>query len=331
MRNILLVCLIIAIIIAGAVGGILGTLVSKTEVEGAEFRVDFINFSGPEDPAQAIVIQGLKDVAEGYNIDLVVHWTYGEIEKFINAFEQCIAIGTDAIIYIPTYPEATADVMSEAVAENIALVSIQGYETTIEPAFNVSFAPEKEIIPLYYVFKAQFEGLEDILSDDAHILLTQESLEKIHSLLCRSSAEYYYENECPTGKTLEVLVTTDDPAEAQSRIEMRLLAGGVDGIMTGGMITGAAAYLAEEAIGLEPGEIPISVVTVNDVILDGIQEGYIHQTINISMYQTGYVAMSQLYPYLKWGVVIPDWVIGLGIINENNVDMFRRTVELGRS
>jgi simple sugar transport system substrate-binding protein len=123
--------------------------------------------------------------------------------------------------------------------------------------------------------------------------------------------------------TLHEIDASYDVATAQERITAYITAHPeLDVIVPCGGCTSIASVLSEEALGMQPGDLPIFSWPHGEVDARGIQEGLVIAGVTDSHSSVGAIALYEAIMAVQFGVGPVDVTMPLVVVNQDNIDQW---------
>jgi len=284
-----------------------------------------VSHGGPADPFWGVVMKGMKDAAEKYNVEAVYLGPEKfSIKEFIDLLESAIARKPDGLVVTITNPVALDEPLRKAIKMGIPVVAINVPDSR----------PADEAIPyLCYVGMDEYLAgvyaarrmLQEFTPGRAVIAIHEPG----HAGL-EARAKGIMDTLKPKGIPVEKLDITTDPTKALTLMKSYLIKHpDTDAIFTLGPLGAHPAIQLVEEEGLV-GKVKIGAIDLTTKITDAIKKGEVLFTVDQQQYLQGYLPVVFLYLYNEYGLIPHEKVLtGPSIVDKSNVDIVEKTVQMG--
>lgn len=335
--------IITAIVVGVVVGG--GVYVATSRAEPSEnedighsdITVYALGCGSSADAVWVTYMKGAEVAAEELGLNLVTKFAGGDMSVLLNDLETAIAAEADAILFCCPQSDLFDDSMKKAQEQGITIITF-AVDCPAKPCYRdgyVGAIDKSLVIGNMCAELSQKIGPEGkpYVGDGSKILYISSAPGSTWSDLTKKGiidtlADYgLVINE---DYTMDILDTSSDPAEIESRETAYILANpDIDGVFSAGCISADGMVRTMEALDMEPGEIPCFMWVCGADAARGVKEGYYPEG-GVSVPSPGYEGyMGTMAAFLKieYGVVPSDLHTSSVIVNETNVDMFLEGME----
>ena len=296
------------------------------------YKFAFVTHGGPGNPFWNVVIKGMEDAAERYNVD--VQWLSNptfSIEDMTDFLDDAIANKVNGIGITCPDPEAIRESVERAHAAGIPVIVLN----TADP----NAGSDNALPTQFYVGASEYLGGQS----NAKAVLAEAEKRGIavrravcpiqelgHSGLEARFAGFSSIFE-ERGIAVDGLTISNDVEQSSGLLRDYFLGHPeTNAIATLGPLPADAFYLLLEEEGKEPGEILHVTHDTSTAIFDHIRSGYTVQAVDQQPYLQGYLTVSFLYLNNAYGLTLAqDVLTGPFAINAANVDRISRLVADG--
>jgi len=292
-------------------------------------KVAFICHGSSEDPCWIAYHNGAKALAERLrNVEVVFRYAAEDIPKQVDMIREEIARGVDAIIVSIADKDALDAPIQEARDAGIVVIAYdcddpEGAEGNARQAFVTSSVTGGGLCYDTGYLRGQLVADYGI-PEGGHIFFPNEGPGATWSEACKQGfidalaergyiegVDYY----------LDEIEATYSVETAEERIRAYLVAHPeVDILVPCGGCTSIASVLAEEALGMEPGEVPIFSWPHGDVDARGIREGLVIAGVTDSHSSVGAICLYEAVMAVEFGVGPIDVTMPLVVVDQSNID-----------
>ena len=296
------------------------------------YKFAFVTHGGPGNPFWNVVIKGMEDAAERYDVD--VQWLSNptfSIEDMPDFLDDAIANKVNGIGITCPDPEAIRESVERAHAAGIPVIVLN----TADP----NAGSDNALPTQFYVGASEYLGGQS----NAKAILAEAEKRGIavrravcpiqelgHSGLEARFAGFSSILE-ERGIAVDGLTISNDVEQSSGLLRDYFLGHPeTNAIATLGPLPADAFYLFLEEQGKEAGEILHVTHDTSTSIFDHIRNGYTVQAVDQQPYLQGYLTVSFLYLNNAYGLTLAqDVLTGPFAINAANVDRISRLVAEG--
>ena len=296
------------------------------------YKFAFVTHGGPGNPFWNVVIKGMEDAAERYDVD--VQWLSNptfSIADMPNFLDDAIANKVNGIGITCPDPEAIRESVERAHAAGIPVIVLN----TADP----NAGSDNALPTQFYV------GASEYLGGQANAKAILAEAEKrgiaVKRAVCpiqelgHSGLEARFAGFSSIfserGIAVDGLTISNDVEQSSGLLRDYFLGHPqTNAIATLGPLPADAFYLFVEEEGKQAGEILHVTHDTSTSIFDHIRSGYTVQAVDQQPYLQGYLTVSFLYLNNAYGLTLAqDVLTGPFSINETNVDRISRLVAEG--
>lgn len=307
-------------------------VLAATDAWAGKYRFTFVTHGGPGNPFWNVVIKGMEDAGERYDVD--VQWLSNptfSIDDMPNFLEDAIASGVDGIGITCPDPEAIREPVERAAAAGIPIIVLN----TADP----NAGTVDELPTLFYVGASEYLGGQS----NARALLTEAATRgvTIRRAVCPIQEIGHSGLEARFAGFKSVFDQESIPVDGltisnnveQSAGVLRdyfLSRPDASAIATLGPLPADAFYLFVDESGRPPGEILHATHDTSPAIFERIRTGHTVQAVDQQPYLQGYMTVSFLYLNREFGLSLAqDALTGPFVINRANVERIAGLVAQG--
>jgi simple sugar transport system substrate-binding protein len=261
------------------------------------------------------VVQGAKDAAAQFGVDLDVQYSDGDPVKQNNQIETAIANKVDGIaVSIPDDNAFSANLCKAANA-GIGVVSfnVDSSKGAAGGTCRMAFMGQNFVDTGYLIAQRMIKD-HGIKSGDL-VLAPVEAPEAVYAIQRFAGVKKAMDE---IGAKVEELGTGFNLADAQTK-EVQYLLGHPDTKAIIGLGS-VPLTVAPKAIQEAKVNIPLGGFDLTSDIIAGIENGTITATVDQQPYSQGFYAVAQLALYFKYGLYPSDMATGgLGLVDKTNV------------
>lgn len=284
-----------------------------------------VSHGGPADPFWGVVMKGMKDAAEKYNVEAVYLGPEKfSIKEFIDMLESAIARKPDGLVVTITNPVALDEPLRKAIKMGIPVVAINVPDSR----------PADEAIP-YLCYVGMDEYLAGVYAARRMLqeFTPRRAVIAIHEpghAGLEARAKGIMDTLKPKGIPVEKLDITTDPTKALVLMKSYLIKHpDTDAIFTLGPLGAHPAIQLVEEEGLV-GKVKIGAIDLSSKITDAIKKGEVLFTVDQQQYLQGYLPIAFLYLYNEYGLIPHEKILtGPSIVDKSNVGIVEKTVQMG--
>lgn len=284
-----------------------------------------VSHGGPADPFWGVVMKGMKDAAEKYNVEAVYLGPEKfSIKEFIDMLVSAIARKPDGLVVTITNPVALDAPLRKAIKMGIPVVAINVPDSR----------PADEAIP-YLCYVGMDEYLAGVYAARRMLqeFTPRRAVIAIHEpghAGLEARAKGIMDTLKPKGIPVGKLDITTDPTKALVLMKSYLTKHpDTDAIFTLGPLGAHPAIQLVEEEGLV-GKVKIGAIDLSSKITDAIKKGEVLFTVDQQQYLQGYLPVVFLYLYNEYGLIPHEKVLtGPSIVDKSNVDIVEKTVQMG--
>lgn len=267
------------------------------------------------------VVNGAKEAAEMFGIDLDIQYGDSDPVKQNNLMDTAIANQVDGIAVIISDDDAYDETVCKAMDEGIAVVSFnvddsQGAAGNCRMAFM-----GQNFVETGYLIASRMIKEHGLKAGD-HVFTPVEFPEAVYARLRYEGAKKALDE---AGITSELVGCTANLAEAQTIIVQYLLGHPETKAIIG--LGSTPLTVSPKAIQEAKMDIPLGGFDLTLDIIDAIEAGTITATVDQQPFSQGFYAVAQLALYFKYGLYPSDMNTGgLGLVDKTNVAKVKELV-----
>ena len=286
-----------------------------------EHKITMIIYTPASVEFFAPAVQGAKEAAEQFNIDLDIQYADSDNVKQNNLIETAIANQVDGIAVIVQDDDAFDENVCKAMEQGIGVVSFNVDDSQgADGNCRMAFMGQNFVDTGYLIGKRMIE--EHGLKAGDLVFAPVEAPEAVYATLRYEGLKKALDE---AGIESELVATQFDLAGAQT-IEVQWLLGhpDVDAIVGLGSVPLTVAPKAMEEAGIK---VPVGGFDLTPEIIQGIEDGVITATVDQQPYSQGFYAIAQLALWLKYGLFPSDMDTGgIGLVDATNVQTVKELV-----
>ncbi len=284
-------------------------------------KITFIIYAGPEVEFFVPVVNGAKDAAAQFGVDLSIEYGSSDPIKQNNIIETAIANKVDAIAVSIPDDNAYDEAICKATQAGIGVVSFnvddsEGAKGNCRMAFM-----GQDFVQTGYLIAQRLINDNGIAKGDK-LFCPVEAPEAVYATKRYEGVKKAMDE---IGASCELVGVGFNLADAQTT-EVQYLIGHPDTKAIIGLgsvpLTVAPKALSEAKL-----KVPMGGFDLTPEIIAGIEDGSITATVDQQPYSQGYYAVTQLALYLKYGLYPSDMNTGgLGLVDKTNVSTVKALV-----
>jgi simple sugar transport system substrate-binding protein len=289
--------------------------------EKMDKKVTLIIYAGPAVEFFVPVVNGAKDAAAQFGIDLNVVYGEGDPVKQNNLIETAIANKVDGLAVSIQDDKAFDESVRKAREAGIPVVSFNVDDSEGAKGNDRMAFMGQDFVDTGYLIASRMIGDHGIKSGDK-LLCPVEAPEAVYAVQRYAGVKKAMDE---IGATCELLGVGFNLAEAQTK-EAQYLVGHPDtkAIIGLGSVPLTVAPKATEEAKMK---LPLGGFDLTPEIIKGIEDGTITATVDQQPYSQGYYSVAQLALFLKYGLYPSDMKTGgLGLVDKTNVDKVKALV-----
>lgn len=261
------------------------------------------------------VVNGAKEAAEMFGVDLDIQYGDSDPVKQNNLIETAIANKVDGIAVSIPDDDAFDETVCKAMKEGIAVVAFNVDDSKgAEGNCRMAFMGQNFVETGYLIAKRMIQ--EHGLKQGDHVFTPVEAPEAVYARLRYEGVKKALDE---IGATSEMVGTGFNLADAQTKEVQYLLGHPETKAIIG--LGSVPLTVAPKAIEEAKMNIPLGGFDLTMEIIDGIKQGTITATVDQQPYSQGFYAVAQLALYFKYGLYPSDMDTGgLGLVDKTNVD-----------
>jgi len=286
-----------------------------------EHKITMIIYTPASVEFFAPAVQGAKEAAQQFNIDLDIQYADSDNVKQNNLIETAIANEVDGIAVIIQDDDAFDENVCKAIEQGIGVVSFNVDDSQgADGNCRMAFMGQNFVDTGYLIGKRMIE--EHGLKAGDLVFAPVEAPEAVYATLRYEGLKKALDE---AGIESDLVATQFDLAGAQT-IEVQWLLGhpDVDAIVGLGSVPLTVAPKAMEEAGIK---VPVGGFDLTPEIIQGIEDGVITATVDQQPYSQGFYAVAQLALWLKYGLFPSDMDTGgIGLVDASNVQTVKELV-----
>ena len=302
-----------------ALGAISGQ--SAAVAQAPKPKITFIIYTAASVEFFIPVVNGAKDAAQMFGVDMDIEYGDSDLVKQNNLLETAIANKVNGIAVSIWDDEAFDENICNAIKAGIAVVSFN-VDDSKGAAGNcrMAFMGQNFVETGYLIAKRMIDAAG--LKKGDHVFAPVEAPDAVYARLRYQGVKQALDE---IGATSETVGTGFDLAGAQT-IEVQYLLGHPETKAIIGLGS-VPLTVAPKAIQEAKMQIPLGGFDLTSEIIAGIENGTITATVDQQPYSQGFYAVAQLALYLKYGLYPSDMNTGgLGLVDKTNVEKVKEFV-----
>ena len=287
---------------------------AQPAVEKMGKKVTMIIYAGQSVEFFIPVVNGAKDAAQVFGLDLDIQYSDGDPVKQNNQIETAIANKVDGLAISIPDDNAFDETVCKAREAGIAVVSfnVDDAKGAIGNC-RMAFMGQDFVETGYLIAKRMIQD-HGIKAGDL-VLTPVEAPEAVYAIQRYEGVKKALDE---VGAKSELLGVGFNLADAQTKI-VQYLVGHPETVAYVGLGS-VPLTVAPKAIQEAKMNIPMGGFDLTQDIITGIEKGTITATVDQQPYSQGYYAIAQLALYLKYGLYPSDMDTGgLGLVDKTNV------------
>jgi simple sugar transport system substrate-binding protein len=284
-------------------------------------KVTFIIYTAASVEFFIPVVNGAKDAAEMFGVDMDIQYGDSDNVKQNNLLETAIANKVNGIAVSIQDDEAFDENICNAIKAGIAVVSFN-VDDSKGAAGNcrMAFMGQNFVETGYLIAKRMIQ--DGGLKKGDHVFAPVEMPEAVYARLRYEGVKKALDE---IGATSELVSTGFDLANAQTTEVQYLLGHPETKAIIG--LGSVPLTVAPKAIQEAKVQIPLGGFDLTQEIIAGIEDGTITATVDQQPYSQGFYAVAQLALYLKYGLYPSDMNTGgLGLVDKTSVAKVKELV-----
>ncbi len=290
-----------------------------------EFTFYIVSHGGPADPFWGVVLKGMNDAAKVYPVEAKYFGPEKfSIQELVNLLNSAIAAKPDGLAVTITDPKALDEPLRRAIQQGIPVVAIN----VADPR------PEGERIPyMFYIGMDEYLGGLRAAQRMLAVRTPKRALCAIHEVghvgleaRCQGFLDGMKEKNVP----VEKLDIGTDPTKAVEALKAYFTRNpDTDALLTLGPLgtDPAVKFLRENNL---VGKVLHGTFDLHPGTLSAIKEGVTLFAIDQQQYLQGYMAITWLYLYKKYGLrPANDVLTGPGFVDQSNVGLVEDLIKQG--
>lgn len=286
-----------------------------------EHKITMIIYTPASVEFFAPAVQGAKEAAQKFNIDLDIQYADSDNVKQNNLIETAIANKVDGIAVIIQDDNAFDENVCKAMEQGIGVVSFNVDDSQgADGNCRMAFMGQNFVDTGYLIGKRMIE--EHGLKAGDLVFAPVEAPEAVYATLRYEGLKKALDE---AGIASELVETKFDLAGAQTVVVQWLLGHpDVDAIVGLGSVPLTVAPKAMEEAGIK---VPVGGFDLTPEIIKGIEDGVITATVDQQPYSQGFYAIAQLALWLQYGLFPSDMDTGgIGLVDASNVQTVKELV-----
>jgi simple sugar transport system substrate-binding protein len=287
---------------------------AQPAVEKMGKKVTMIIYAGQSVEFFIPVVNGAKDAAQVFGLDLDIQYSDGDPVKQNNQIETAIANKVDGLAISIPDDNAFDETVCKAREAGIAVVSfnVDDAKGAIGNC-RMAFMGQDFVETGYLIAKRMIQD-HGIKAGDL-VLTPVEAPEAVYAIQRYEGVKKALDE---VGAKSELLGVGFNLADAQTKIVQYLVGHPETAAYVG--LGSVPLTVAPKAIQEAKMNIPMGGFDLTQDIIAGIEKGTITATVDQQPYSQGYYAIAQLALYLKYGLYPSDMDTGgLGLVDKTNV------------
>ncbi|WP_352428969.1 sugar ABC transporter substrate-binding protein [Thermoflexus sp.] len=290
-----------------------------------EFTFYIVSHGGPADPFWGVVIKGMNEAAQRYPVEAKYFGPEKfSIQELVNLLNSAIAAKPDGLAVTITDPKALDEPLRRAIQQGIPVIAIN----VADPR------PEGERIPyLFYIGMDEYLGGLRAAQRMLAVRTPKRAVCAIHEVghvgleaRCQGFLDGMKEKNVP----VEKLDIGTDPTKAVEALKAYFTRNpDTDALLTLGPLgtDPAVKFLKENNL---VGKVLHGTFDLHPGTLSAIQEGVTLFAIDQQQYLQGYMAVTWLYLYKKYGLrPANDVLTGPSFVDKDNVGLVEALIKAG--
>jgi simple sugar transport system substrate-binding protein len=321
----------ISSVLAGLVLGV--GLVASASAQ-AEYKFTYLTQTGVDNTFWQTIKRGMDDACETLQVDCQLIFTQenGNLQMHLQNLETVIAQEVDGIVSVIVHDELYDEAIARAKDAGIPVI-ISNVDDTEGGDGNARLAFVGQ--DLYRAGYEVAKGLSDQFdrSKPAHVLLglarPGESWAEDRIGGARQWIDELNEANPDWDVTHDTIDSANDLSVTGSRICQYIQGHPETTAVIGAGFWFAGAGECLRDLGIKPGEVLMGGFDLVPILMDEMDKGYVHLTVDQQPYLQGYLPILQLYLINKFGLSAWDVNTGKSLIGPSDVETVNKFVEMG--
>lgn len=290
-----------------------------------EFTFYIVSHGGPADPFWGVVLKGMNDAAKVYPVEAKYFGPEKfSIQELVNLLNSAIAAKPDGLAVTITDPKALDEPLRRAIQQGIPVVAIN----VADPR------PEGERIPyLFYIGMDEYLGGLRAAQRMLAVRTPKRAVCAIHEVGhvgLEARCQGFLDGMKGKNVPVEKLDIGTDPTKAVEALKAYFTRNpDTDALLTLGPLgtDPAVKFLKENNL---VGKVLHGTFDLHPGTLSAIKEGVTLFAIDQQQYLQGYMAITWLYLYKKYGLrPANDVLTGPGFVDQSNVGLVEELIKQG--
>jgi simple sugar transport system substrate-binding protein len=282
--------------------------------DDGNYKITFIIYTDASVEFFVPVVNGAKDAAEMWGVDLDIQYGNSDPVTQNNLIETAIANEVDGIAVMIPDDSAYDETICKAIDAGIAVVSMNVDDSEgADGNCRMAFMGQDFVATGYLIGQRMIED-HGLTAGDL-VFAPVEAPEAVYAV---QRAEGLKQAMDEIGAKTEIVETGFNLADAQT-VEVQYLLGHPEtkAIVGLGSVPLTVAPAAIKEAGMD---IPVGGFDLTAEIIQGIEDGVITATVDQQPYSQGFYSVTQLVLYLEYGLYPSDMDTGgLGLVDASNV------------
>lgn len=298
------------------------------------YRFTYLTQTGTDNTFWQVVKRGMDDACQTLDVDCQLIFTQenGNLQMHLQNLETVIEQGVDGIITVVVNDDLYDEAIQRAIDNGIPVITANVDDTQgAEGNARLAFVGQD-------LYQAGYELAKEISksfpeSGPIHVLLglsrPGESWAEDRIGGARQFIEEYAAANPDRQVTFEVIDSANDLGVTGSRYCQYVQGNPETNVIldAGFWFAGAGECLRD--LGYGPDEILMGGFDLVPIVLDEMDKGYVHLTVDQQPYLQGYLPILQLYLINRFGLSAWDVNTGKALIHPENVTELRQFVDQG--
>lgn len=297
-----------------------------------DYKFTILTQTGVDNTFWQTIKRGMDDACAQYEVDCQMVFTQenGNLQMHLQNLETTIAQGVDGIATVIVDDNLYDDAIQRAIDADIPVVTINVDDTEgAEGNARLAFIGQD-------LFQAGYEVAKGLLVDmdktqPQHVLLGLARPGESWAEDRIGGARKYLDEAKADGwnLTYDTIDSGNDLSITGQRI-CQYVQGNPNTtavIGAGFWFSGAGECLRD--MGIEPNQIKMGGFDLVPILLDEMEKGYVHLTVDQQPYLQGYLPIEELYFNRKYGLSAFDVNTGKALVRPSDVEEVKAFVEMG--
>jgi simple sugar transport system substrate-binding protein len=298
------------------------------------YKFSVITQTGVDNTFWQSIKRGMDDACAALQADCQLIFTQenGNLQMHVQNFETAAAQGVDGIALVIVDDNLYDEPVARAIAAGVPVVTLNVDDTQGGDGNERLAFVGQDLFQAGYELMAGIYAMMDT-SKPQHVLLGLAAPGESWAEARIGGAKLYLEEQKAANADLQLtweVIDSDNDLSITGQRICQYVQGNANTtayIDSGFWLAGAGECLRD--LGIQPGQLLMGGFDLVPILMDEMDRGYIHLTVDQQPYLQGYLPILQLYLMKKYGLSAWDVNTGKSLIRPEDVAKVRQFVELG--